>query len=112
MLPADFSDPELLKGLLGPLLEDFEFWFSRSESLLESEDLLGTSGEVQADLLARVQHAHQELRAVRSLFEITDGQAGVDTSLLLIWHRLVTECWQVASLHRQLRSSQATPPSP
>jgi Protein of unknown function (DUF2605) len=109
MLPADFSDPELLKGLLAPLLDDFEFWFERSATLLSEESLLGTSREDQAALLARVEQAHQELRAVRSLFSITDGQAGVDTSLLLIWHKLVTECWQVASLHRQLQSPKSAP---
>jgi hypothetical protein len=112
MLPTDFSDPELLKSLLVPLLEDFEFWFERSETLLAGATLLGTAAADQAALLTRVEQAHQELRTVRSLFSLTEGQAGVDTSVLLIWHKLVTECWQVASLHRQLQAAQQSSESP
>ncbi|HEY9668852.1 MAG TPA: DUF2605 family protein, partial [Coleofasciculaceae cyanobacterium] len=33
------SEQELLKSVLQPLLEDFQYWFSRSRSLLETEDI-------------------------------------------------------------------------
>jgi hypothetical protein len=105
MLPANFSDSDLLKQLLSPLLDDFEYWFERSHTLLASGPTLGTAPDVQADLLGRVEQAQQAVVAARSLLNVTDGQAGVDTQVLLQWHKLVTECWQVARLHRQLQSS-------
>ncbi len=48
------------------------------------------------DLLTRVKQAQQEVSAAQSLFQITNGQVGMDTPLVMEWHQLVTECWQVA----------------
>jgi hypothetical protein len=101
MSPANFSEPDLIKELLSPLLDDFEFWFERSEKLFTSEAMLGTEATTQAALLNQVREAKQSVAAARSLLNVTEGQAGVDTQVLLRWHRLVTECWQVARLHRQ-----------
>jgi hypothetical protein len=105
MLPANFSDADLLKEILAPLLDDFEYWFDRSHTLLSSAPLLGTVPEEQAALLARVEEAQRAVLAARSLLNVTDGQAGVDTQVLLQWHKLVTECWRVARLHRQFQAS-------
>lgn len=101
MLPANFSDADLIKEVLFPLLDDFEFWFSRSQILLSSGPMSGTAADVQATLLARVEQSQKAVKAAQSLLNVTEGQAGVDTQVLLQWHRLVTECWQVARLHRQ-----------
>jgi len=30
------------------------------------------------------------------LFEAMDEQVGVDMAMLMVWHQLVTECWQVS----------------
>lgn len=40
--------------------------------------------------------------ATKSLFQATDGNAGVDVQVLMPWHQLVSECWQVAQKRRQL----------
>lgn len=105
MLPANFSDSDLLKQLLTPLLDDFEYWFDRSHTRLSSEPLIGTAPDDQAALLVEVQQAQQAVVAARSLLNVTDGQAGIDTQVLLQWHKLVTECWRVARLHRQSQES-------
>lgn len=89
------SEQELLKSVLQPLLEDFQYWFSRSRSLLETEDIPFLSEEQQSNLLARVKQAQQEVTTAQMLFKVTDGQVGVETAMLVPWHRLVNECWQV-----------------
>jgi hypothetical protein len=34
------------------------------------------------------------------LFKVTDGQAGIDTKVLMPWHHLVSECWGIAQRFR------------
>jgi hypothetical protein len=96
------SEQELLKTVLQPLLEDFQYWFSRSRSLLETEDITFLSEEQQSDLLARVRKAQQEVTTAQMLFQATNGQVGVETATLLPWHRLMSECWQVGMRWRAL----------
>ncbi|MEB3292020.1 MAG: DUF2605 domain-containing protein [Synechococcales bacterium] len=101
--PSDSSlppDPNLLRTLLEPLLDDFEHWFSRSRSLLEEERLTFLEPDRQTDLLQRVCQAYQEVTTTRTLLNATAGQVGVDTSVLLTWHRLVHECWAVSMKRR------------
>lgn len=102
------SEQELLKSVLQPLLEDFQYWFSRSRSLLETEDIPFLSQEQQSDLLGRVQHAQQEVSTAQMLFKATDGQVGIETSTLVPWHRLVSECWQVAMRWRSTQSTNSS----
>lgn len=99
------SEQELLKTLLQPLLEDFQYWFSRSRSLLETEDITFLSEEQQSDLLLRVQQAQQEVATAQMMFQATNGQVGVETSTLVPWHRLVSECWQVGMRWRTMAST-------
>jgi hypothetical protein len=96
------SEQELLKTVLQPLLEDFQYWFSRSRSLLETEDITFLSKEQQSDLLARVIHAQQEVTTAQMLFQATSGQVGVETATLVPWHQLVSECWQVGMRWRSM----------
>jgi hypothetical protein len=90
------TEQELLKTVLEPLLEDFAYWFTRSRSLLESEDIDFLTEAQQRDLLSRVKTAQQEVQAAQTLFKAMDGQAGIEPRTLFPWHHLVTECWQVA----------------
>ena len=99
------SEKEILKTVLEPLLNDFQYWFERASSLLESEDISFLSSDEQANLLARVQQAQQEVNAAKILFTMTNGEAGIDPAVLIPWHRLVRECWQVAMRKRSLSNS-------
>lgn len=93
------ADPELLKTLLAPLLDDFDYWFSRSQVLLESERLEFMAIEEQQRLLKRVLESLGAVRTMRSLMSAT--HAGVEMAVLMEWHRLVHECWGVSMKHRQ-----------
>lgn len=100
MLFSDVPDPELLKTLLEPLLNDFQYWLSRSKALLSTEDINCLSPEAHADLLARVDQTLQEVYAAQSLFQATGCQVGVDGAVIMSWHALVAECWKIMIHHR------------
>mgnify|MGYP002782235844 CR=1 FL=1 len=105
MFSSDLPDTELLKSLLEPLLEDFQYWFERSRHMLETQTIPFLALEQQTDLLARVLTSQQEVATAQMLFRVTQGQAGIETSVLATWHQLVTECWHVAT---RLRMEQST----
>ncbi|MGJ3251740.1 MAG: DUF2605 domain-containing protein [Elainellaceae cyanobacterium] len=96
MLSPDSPERDLLEDLLKPLLEDFQNWFARVQLLLETELMPFFNTEQQADFLALVEQAYQEVRAAQMLMEATDYRVGVELSLLWAWHQLATECWQLA----------------
>lgn len=95
--PSDLEnfEPDLLKSLLEPLLEDFYDWFNRSQTFLETQPLSFLSPSEQAELLRKVTKSLQEVSVAKALFAATDCKAGVDTKLVMEWHQLVTRCWQV-----------------
>jgi hypothetical protein len=107
MLNSNLPEAELLKSLLEPLLEDFKYWFERSATLLETEEIHFLSGEDQSDLLARVKQAQREVAAAKALFQATGGQVAIEIAALMPWHRLLAECWQVSA---RFRSWQSAPP--
>lgn len=104
----DSTDPQLLKSILEPLLEDFRYWFGRSQTFLEEHTLSFMTLDQQADLLARVVQAKQEVAAAQALFQATGGQVGVESAALTPWHRLVSECWQVSNRYRQEVASRSS----
>jgi hypothetical protein len=106
MFNSNSSDSDLLKSLLEPLLEDFQHWFKRSQLLLENEDISFLDAQQQAYLLSRVVNAQNEVRAAQLLMDVTNCQVGVETSLLAVWHNLVTECWQVTMRFRLQQSTE------
>lgn len=95
---------DLLKNILEPLLEDFQYWFGRSRSLLESEQMPFFSTQEQAQLLERIIHSQQEVQTAKMLLKATDGSAGIDSKILLPWHQLVAECWNVAQKWREIKN--------
>ncbi len=98
------SEKELLQSLLPPLLNDFQYWFSRSRSLLESEEITFLSQQEQSELLERLKQAQQEVNTAQMLFQATGSQVGLEVATLMPWHQLVGECWQVAMEWRSLKS--------
>jgi len=100
------EESELRKSILEPLLEDFEYWFERSRHLLETEEMSFLSQPQQSDLLNRITQAQQQVIATKTLFHATGGQVGIEITVLMAWHKLLTECWQVAA---RFRMEQANP---
>ncbi|MCU0548120.1 MAG: DUF2605 domain-containing protein [Leptolyngbya sp. Prado105] len=105
MFNPNIPDPNIFKTVLEPLLEDFQYWFSRSRKLLEAESISFLSEAEQTELLQRVVSAQQAVSVTQALMKATDGQAGVDSSILVTWHKVVTDCWQVSL---KLRSQQSS----
>ena len=103
MLPSQPSENELLKTVLEPLLEDFQYWFTRSLNLLENEKITFLREDQKADLLKRVHDALNEVKTTQMLFKATGGQVGIETKTLMPWHKLVTECWHVAMQWNNLK---------
>jgi hypothetical protein len=103
MLPSQPPEQSLLKTVLEPLLADFLHWFERSIQLLEKERIVFLSLEQQSDLLQRVRTSQQEVQVAQMMFRATGEQVGIEPSTMLIWHKLVGECWQVAARFRQER---------
>jgi Protein of unknown function (DUF2605) len=99
------SEQELLQTILQPLLVDFDYWFTRSKALLQGERIDFLSPIAQAQLLDRVTQAQQEVSIAKLLFNAVDGQAGIEPSQMVAWHKIVTECWHVSM---QLRQSKQT----
>ncbi|MGF1486828.1 MAG: DUF2605 domain-containing protein [Prochloraceae cyanobacterium] len=105
MPPFQPKENELLKNVLEPLLEDFQYWFARSRSLIESEQLTFLSAQEKRQLLDRIKKTQQEVSATQMLFKATDGKAGVDPQTLIPWHQLVVESWEVSKRWREQKKS-------
>nr|WP_220185628.1 DUF2605 domain-containing protein [Cylindrospermopsis raciborskii] len=93
----------MLQSLLEPLLEDFEYWFARSQQLLENEKISFMTEQEQSDLLDRVKQAQLEVNTSRMLFNATGKQVGLDMATLAPWHQLLGECWRVGMRYRQIK---------
>ncbi|BAZ43530.1 hypothetical protein NIES4102_05310 [Chondrocystis sp. NIES-4102] len=98
------TEKELLKTVLEPLLEDFQYWFERSRSLLESEQMSFFSDQEQAQLLEKIIQSQKEVQTAKMLFYATEGSAGIDSRMLIPWHQLVAECWNVAQKQRSFKN--------
>ncbi len=97
MLNSSLPEPEILKTILQPLLEDFEYWLQRSQAKLESKPLNLLPASQQTQLLERVLNAQKEISAARVLLQATEGQAILEMPVVMAWHNLVIECWKVAT---------------
>lgn len=100
-MPPSSDDTTLLSQVLQPLLEDFQYWFDRSLTLLNQGPLHGLTPDHQAELKARLRTALSETQTASALLAATDGQVGVDPIQVRHWHTLVAECWAVARRHRR-----------
>ena len=103
--PPGNPDAPLLQSVLEPLLDDFQYWFSESKILLNSPKADCLNAEQRKSLINQIETALQEVATARILLLTTDGQAGVETSLVMSWHQQVLQCWQAAQQIRQTRQS-------
>ena len=103
MFPQQPQEKDILKTVLEPLLEDFQYWFSSTRTLLESERLPFYSEQEQAELLQKIKQGQQQVTAAQMLFKATAGKVGVDFKMLIPLHQLVAECWDVSRKWRQYK---------
>ncbi len=96
-----FQDSEVLKNILEPLLEDFVYWFGRSLTLLEKEEINFMTEPQKNDLIARVTDALQAVKTARMMYKLSGEQVGVEVQAMMPWHNLLMECQAVAMKFRQ-----------
>ena len=99
------TEKEILSTVLKPLLEDFQYWFDRSISLLKTEKLPFLSADEKEDLLTRIEKAKLEVSTAQMLFTATEGEIGIEPKMLVPWHKLVAECWDVSRRWREVKSA-------
>ena len=99
------SKAKLLREILGPLLEDYRYWFERSRRFLQEETLEFISPEAQQAILERVLAAQAELQAAEALYQLSDNEVGVDPALMAKWHHLLMECAELGRRFRQIHPS-------
>ncbi|MEN9213727.1 MAG: DUF2605 domain-containing protein [Gloeomargarita sp. DG02_4_bins_56] len=83
----------IVKSLLEPLLEDFMYWFGQAQQMLAGDSLPFLEPSQRQNLLDRITQAQAEVQAAHAL--LTSTGVGVDTTVLMTWHRLVLECWHL-----------------
>ena len=98
-------DAEMLRQILEPLLEDFNYWFNRAQKLLSREKLSFLTETEQSNLLARVEQAIKEVSVAVALFSATGHQVGVDMATMKPWHELLMECQAVGMRYYRNQSS-------
>jgi predicted flavoprotein YhiN len=106
MSAFESNEKQLLKKLLEPLLEDFQYWFARTRQLLEQERLSFLSPQEQGDLLERVKQAQQEVNTAKMMFQATEGEVGINLSTVMPWHQLLRVCWKVSFQWRSLTENE------
>ncbi|MDJ0734689.1 MAG: DUF2605 domain-containing protein [Nostocaceae cyanobacterium] len=106
MRDSNVPGSELLKTVLQPLLEDFQYWFDRSRNFLETEQISFMSSQEQSDLLRRVTQAQAEVNTAKMLFHATEGKVGIEMGTLMPWHKLLNECRNVAMRFRSQAHGQ------
>ena len=100
MEDSNLQGSQLLKDVLQPLLDDFQYWFARSRRLLETEQISFLTEQQKSSLLARVQQAQDEVNTAKMLFSATQGQVGLNMETIMPWHKLLVECQKVAMVYR------------
>jgi hypothetical protein len=88
----------IVKSLLEPLLEDFLYWFSQARQMLTGDSLPLVEPQQRQALLTQITQAEAEVQAAHTL--LTSTGVGVDTTVLMGWHRLVLECWRLRLQNR------------
>lgn len=106
MQPYESIEKDLLKKILEPLLDEFQYWFSESCFLLESERISFLSVDEQEQLLSKIKQYQEEVKTSAMLFKVTNGETIVDPSIIAVWHQLVAECWDIIRKWRYLKSEE------
>lgn len=95
---------EILEQLLEPLLDDFLYWFERSQTLIESAHIPFLTPVERADLLERLRSAQAEVKTAKLLFTLSGKRVGVDVQAMKPWHALLMECQAIGMRYRQQQS--------
>lgn len=103
-------DPDagvLMSNLLGSLLEDFDSWFERGESLLCDCPERVMAAPERLEMARRLTEARKGISATRSLLTASEQPMAVSMDAMAPWHLLMTEVWGLSARIASEKSSQA-----
>lgn len=106
------SDPdsdagELMSRLLGSLLDDFDGWFNRGETLLcDCPDRVMAEPD-RLRMAGRLAEARKAICAARSLLTASAQPMAVSMDAMAPWHLLMTEVWDLSARIASQDSGQA-----
>ena len=104
----------LMSKLLESLLDDFDGWFNRGETLLcDCPDCVMAQPD-RLEMAGRLDEARKAICATRSLLTASERPMAVSMDAMAPWHLLMTEVWglsaRVAS-HRSASQGSSQAPS-
>ena len=99
--PTNQPDKPIVQEILEPLLDDFQYWFGETQSLLDSPQADCLAASDRQALIQALSEAQQAVATARTLMLATSGHAGVDMAVVTQWHQLVNKCWQTSRYIRQ-----------
>lgn len=108
MEPTNPSELPIMQTVLEPLLEDFQYWFGKTQTLLNSAQADCLAASDRQALTQEVAEAQRAVATAKTLLLATDGKAGVDIAVVGQWHRLVGKCWQASRYIRQQNPKNST----
>ena len=93
----DSDAGELMSTLLGSLLDDFDGWFDRGETLLcDCPDHVMAEPE-RLEMAGRLAEARKAISAARTLLAASAQPMAVSMEAMAPWHRLMTEVWSLSA---------------
>jgi Protein of unknown function (DUF2605) len=101
MTDSTFQDSDVLKYILEPLLEDFDYWFGRSLLLLEKEEINFLTEPQKNDLITRITNTLQAVKTAKMMYKLSGEQVGVEVQAMMPWHNLLMECQAIGMKFRQ-----------
>jgi hypothetical protein len=101
------SDRQLLQTIIEPLLEDFIYWFNKSETMLTSQRINFLAKEEQSAMISKIQKHKQEISAAQSLFRAMNSAVIIEPSQVQKWHAAVKEYWSIAVKLRNQRTADS-----
>ena len=105
--PSNQSEQPIVQAVLEPLLEDFRYWFSETQTLLKSPQADCLVASDRQALEQEIATAQQAVATAKTLLLATDGNAGVDMAVIGQWHQLVNKCWQTSRYIREHNSDDS-----
>lgn len=96
-----------MSTLLGSLLDDFDSWFHRGESLLcDCPDCVMAEPD-RLVMARRLAEARKAISATRSLLSASSQPMAVSMNAMTTWHLLMTEVWSLSARIAAQGSGQA-----
>ncbi|MEB3308277.1 MAG: DUF2605 family protein [Cyanobacteriota bacterium] len=92
---------DLLESLLGSLIGDFRYWFSRGQLLIELCPDRVMASEDRRALASDLDEAQCSLQAAMSLRQAVSTPMALELETITAWHQLMLRVWNLSAALRQ-----------